>query len=84
MAPIRSFAEGGSFDPVVLDRLTDILENIWIGHAFAGLPQSFIDDARAVMAKCLLYHAANGQRDPATLKALALRALEGAYPSVKL
>ena len=85
MAPIRSLAEGDSFDPVVLDRLTDILDNIWIevGHAFAGLPQSFIDDARAVMAKCLLYHAANGQRDPATLKALALRALEGAYPSVK-
>ena len=43
MAPIRSLAEGGSFDPVVLDRLTDILDNIWIevGHTFAGLPQSF-------------------------------------------
>ena len=38
MAPIRSLAEGGSFDPVVLDRLTDILENIWIevGHAFVA------------------------------------------------
>jgi hypothetical protein len=35
------------------------------------------------MAKCLLYYAANGQRDPATLKALALQALAGAYPHIK-
>jgi hypothetical protein len=85
MASIHSLAKSGSFDSVTLNRLSDILDNTWVevGHAFVGQSQNLIDEARAAMAKCLLYYAANGQRDPATLKALALQALAGAYPHIK-
>ena len=84
--PLRRLVAGEKLDPVILTGLNDILESVWteVGPAFVGQPQDSIDDARAVIAKCLLYHARNGHRDPSTLKALALQALAGAYPQLHL
>ena len=86
MVDLHTLSQGGSFDPITLNQLSAVLDNIWIevGYVFAGQPRSFIDDARTVVARCLLYHSGNGHRDASTLKELALEALAQAHPVVRL
>jgi hypothetical protein len=66
------------------DKLDAIHGEVWIeiGHAFAGQPQGAIDNARAIIAKCLRYHSDNGHSDPRLLKTLALDAVARAHPDV--
>jgi len=66
------------------NNLDAIHDDIWIeiGHLFVGEPQGVIDNAHALIAKCLRYHSANGHSDPGLLKALALEALARAHPSL--
>jgi hypothetical protein len=80
MPEVHRLAQGGAYDPEVIDLLSDILAEVWteVGRGFET-PAS-VEEGRNIIAKCLLYHAGLGLRDSHALKALVMQLLRHHYP----
>jgi len=84
MPEVHRLAKGGTYEPDTLDLLSDILAEVWteVGRAFKT-PAS-VEEARNIIAKCLLYHAGLGLRDPNALKAIVMETLRQQYPKIAI
>jgi hypothetical protein len=82
MPEIHRLAEGGTYDPTTLDLLSAILAEVWTEVGLVFNTPGSVEEARATIAKTLLYHAGLGLRDPQALKALVMQSLRHHYPNI--
>ena len=82
MPEVRKLAGSYTYDPDILDVLSEVLAEVWteVGQAFET--PALVEQARNSIATTLLYHARLGLRDPTALKALLMQSLRHHYPKL--